>query len=100
MSAIELSRAFNSGELSPVDVLDEVLKRVKRFNPELNAIVTHTIADAKADARKAEKEIKAGKSLPLATEETAAVGLELNRCCRKYSIPDYLRFREASPFEK
>ncbi|WXG47157.1 MAG: amidase family protein [Candidatus Atabeyarchaeum deiterrae] len=63
MSALELSKAFDSGELSPVEVLEEVLERVKKFNPELNAIVTPTIASARAEARKAEKDIKAGKRL-------------------------------------
>jgi aspartyl-tRNA(Asn)/glutamyl-tRNA(Gln) amidotransferase subunit A len=63
MSAIELTEAFRNGELSPVEVLYEVLERVKRYNPEINAIITQTIADAETNARKAEKEIKAGKAL-------------------------------------
>lgn len=58
MSAIELTQAFRSGELFPTEVLDEVLERVKRYNPELNAIVTLTEESAKAEARKAEKDLK------------------------------------------
>nr|MDO8099701.1 amidase family protein [Candidatus Njordarchaeota archaeon] len=58
MSAIELREGFRSGELSPVEVLDEVLERVKRYNPELNAIVTLTEESARAEAKKAEKDIK------------------------------------------
>jgi Asp-tRNA(Asn)/Glu-tRNA(Gln) amidotransferase A subunit family amidase len=43
MSAPELTEAYKSGALSPPDVLEETLERVKRYNPELNAIVTPTI---------------------------------------------------------
>lgn len=63
MSAIELSQAYAKGELSPVDVLEEILSRVKRYNPELNAIVTLTEAGAMASARKAAKDIKDGKKV-------------------------------------
>jgi aspartyl-tRNA(Asn)/glutamyl-tRNA(Gln) amidotransferase subunit A len=63
MSALDLTQGYASGELSPVDVLEEILGRVKRYNPELNAIVTVTEASARAAARKAEKDTKDGKKV-------------------------------------
>lgn len=58
MSARELTEAYKSGELSPIDVLEETLVRVKRYNPELNAVVTPTEEMAREAAKKAQKEIK------------------------------------------
>lgn len=63
MSAIESTQAFKSGELSPTEVLESTLERVKRYNPELNAIVTHTEEMAREAAKQAEKDIKAGKKV-------------------------------------
>jgi Asp-tRNA(Asn)/Glu-tRNA(Gln) amidotransferase A subunit family amidase len=63
MSALELTEAYAKGKMSPVDALEAILERVKRYNPELNAIVTPTETDARAAARKAERDIKAGKKV-------------------------------------
>jgi aspartyl-tRNA(Asn)/glutamyl-tRNA(Gln) amidotransferase subunit A len=63
MSALELTEAYAKGKLSPVDALEAVLERVKRYNSELNAIVTLTETSARAAARKAERDIRAGKTL-------------------------------------
>ena len=60
MSALELTEAISRGELSPVDVLDAVMERVKRYNPEINAIVTLTEESARESAKKAEKMVKNG----------------------------------------
>jgi Asp-tRNA(Asn)/Glu-tRNA(Gln) amidotransferase A subunit family amidase len=67
MSAMELKEAYDSGTLSPVEVLEDILERIKRYNPELNAIITLTEASALTAARKAEKDIKDGRKVgPLA----------------------------------
>ncbi len=63
MSALELTEAYAKGKISPVDALEAILERAKRYNPELNAIVTPTETDARATARKAERDIKAGKKV-------------------------------------
>jgi aspartyl-tRNA(Asn)/glutamyl-tRNA(Gln) amidotransferase subunit A len=63
MSALELTKAYVDGKLSPVDALEAILERAKRYNPELNAIVTPTETNARAAARKAERDIKAGKKV-------------------------------------
>jgi aspartyl-tRNA(Asn)/glutamyl-tRNA(Gln) amidotransferase subunit A len=58
MSALELTQAYKNGELSPTDVLEDTLERVKRYNPELNAIVTPTVEMAREAAKRIQKEIK------------------------------------------
>ena len=60
---MELTEAIGRGELSPVDVLDAVMERVKRYNPEINAIVTPTEENARESAKKAEKMVKKGEKL-------------------------------------
>jgi len=65
MSALELTEAISRGEMSPVDVLDAVMERVKRYNPEINAIVTLTEESARESAKKAEKMVKKGEKLGL-----------------------------------
>jgi aspartyl-tRNA(Asn)/glutamyl-tRNA(Gln) amidotransferase subunit A len=61
MSAIELTKSYVSGELSPMEVLESTLERVKRYNPQLNAIVTLTEDMARQAAKQAERDIKLGK---------------------------------------
>ena len=63
MTALELTEAISGGEISPVDVLDAVMEQVKRYNPELNAIVTLTGESAIESAKKAEKMVRKGEKL-------------------------------------
>lgn len=48
-------------KISPVELLDAVLERIERLNPELNAFITVAAEQARADARRAEREIARGK---------------------------------------
>ncbi len=48
-------------KISPVELLDAVLERIERLNPELNAFITVAAQQARADARRAEREIARGK---------------------------------------
>lgn len=81
MSALELTEAYAKGKISPVDALEAILERVKRYNPELNAIVTPTETDARAAARKAERDIKAGKSWSFDRGPNHDQGLGLDKGC-------------------
>ncbi|WXG39419.1 MAG: amidase [Candidatus Freyarchaeum deiterrae] len=63
MSALELSKAIKDGKLSPVEVVDAFLERIKKVNPKLNAIVTLTEKTAKKEAVAAEKAVKDRKKL-------------------------------------
>ncbi len=48
-------------KISPVELLDAVLERIERLNPELNAFITVAAEQARADACRAEREIARGK---------------------------------------
>ncbi len=48
-------------KISPVELLDAVLERIERLNPELNAFITVAAERARADARRAEREIARGR---------------------------------------
>jgi aspartyl-tRNA(Asn)/glutamyl-tRNA(Gln) amidotransferase subunit A len=62
----EASALIKAGKLSPVELTGMCLDRVKAFEPELHAFVTLTEDRARADAKKAEAEIKAsGPRSPL-----------------------------------
>ncbi|MFX1285492.1 MAG: amidase [Promethearchaeota archaeon] len=62
-SAAELAKGIRDGELSPVEVLDSYLDRIKEINPKINAIVTLLEDSAKEEAKKAEKRVKEEKKL-------------------------------------
>jgi aspartyl-tRNA(Asn)/glutamyl-tRNA(Gln) amidotransferase subunit A len=59
-SAAELGARIRGRELSPVDVVEEVLARVGR-SASLNAFITVTAEAARAQAKEAEREIAAGR---------------------------------------
>jgi aspartyl-tRNA(Asn)/glutamyl-tRNA(Gln) amidotransferase subunit A len=62
LSAAELSQLYRRGELSPVEVVDAMLKRAQRLQPHLNAFVLIDEAGARAAAR--ESEVRWKKSEP------------------------------------
>ena len=55
----ELSRAYGDGTLSPVDVVDVLLERVRKRDPALHAYIAVYDADARLAAEAAHKAIKA-----------------------------------------
>jgi aspartyl-tRNA(Asn)/glutamyl-tRNA(Gln) amidotransferase subunit A len=62
----EASALIKAGKLSPVELTGMCLDRVRAFEPELHAFVTLTEDRARADAKKAEAEIRAsGPKSPL-----------------------------------
>lgn len=66
LTITEASALIKAGKLSPVELTGMCLDRIKAFEPELHAFVTVTEDRARADARKAEAEIKAsGPKSPL-----------------------------------
>ncbi len=60
-SASELAKLVRSGEVSPVEVLEACLDRLKKHNPTLNAVVTLN-ERARDDARELERRLKKGES--------------------------------------
>ncbi len=62
MSLAQVSRKVRAGEVSPVALTQACLARIDRFNPMLNAFITVRHDEALAEARKAETEIREGRS--------------------------------------
>jgi aspartyl-tRNA(Asn)/glutamyl-tRNA(Gln) amidotransferase subunit A len=56
----ELSRAFGARTLSPVDVVDALLERIRRRNPRLHAFIAVYEADARLAAEGADRAIRSG----------------------------------------
>jgi aspartyl-tRNA(Asn)/glutamyl-tRNA(Gln) amidotransferase subunit A len=57
----EAARLIETKALSPVELLDACLGRIRAFDPRLNSFLLVTEELARADARRAESEIAAGK---------------------------------------
>ena len=55
LPATELRARFTRRELSPVEVVEAILARIERLNPQLNAFLTITADRALAEARAAER---------------------------------------------
>lgn len=79
LSATELGSRLRSRQLSPVELAEAYLARIDRLAPALKAFVTVTRDRALAQARRAEKEIAAGKirgplhGVPYATKDLLAI---------------------------
>src|SRR5688500_2436659 len=56
----ELSRAFAARTLSPVDVVDAQLERIRKRNPTLHAFIAVYDADARLAAEAADRAIRSG----------------------------------------
>ncbi len=63
MPATEMAAAIRAKTLSPVEVIDAVLARIDRLNPELNAYCTVAPESARAAARQAEAAVTRGNAL-------------------------------------
>ncbi|HWU47307.1 MAG TPA: amidase [Humibacter sp.] len=57
LTALELWRVLQSGELSPVDLTEHYLSRIRRLNPQLGAFVTVTADAALARARHVQESV-------------------------------------------
>jgi aspartyl-tRNA(Asn)/glutamyl-tRNA(Gln) amidotransferase subunit A len=63
LGAAELSRAFATRRLSPVDAVDDLLARIARLDPKLHAFVEVYGADARLAAEAADKAIRSGHAV-------------------------------------
>ena len=62
-SAADLARMVRTRQVSPVELTDAVLERLRVLEPMLNAFVTVIADQARADARRAEQAVMDGKDL-------------------------------------
>ena len=74
-SILELAELFRSGKVSPVELTQNCLDQIEKFNPILNAFITVTDENALTQARQAEAEIRSGRwrgalhGIPLALKD-------------------------------
>jgi len=54
---VKLNEAYRSGDISPVEVLEEAILRAEAFNPSLNAYLERLDKQARQQAKAAEKKI-------------------------------------------
>src|SRR5262245_29072796 len=57
LSATDLAPQIRRRKVSPVEVVDAVLERIERLNPQVNAYVTVTAEGARREARAAERAV-------------------------------------------
>lgn len=60
MGLLQLSKSLEDREISPVELVEQSLAKIRRENPSCNAFITVCEEQALADAAAAEKEIKNG----------------------------------------
>jgi aspartyl-tRNA(Asn)/glutamyl-tRNA(Gln) amidotransferase subunit A len=65
MSAVDLTRLYRRGELSPVEVTAAIFERIGVINPSINAFSVLMQDEAAVAARESEKRLRAGAGLPL-----------------------------------
>ena len=61
MSAGDLGRLVQKGEISPVEIIEAHLSRIRATEPVLNSFITLLPDEATAAARQAERDIRAGR---------------------------------------
>ena len=61
LSVERAARALRSGELTPLELTEAYLDRIEQLNPRINAYLTVTAERALEDARRASRELAAGK---------------------------------------
>lgn len=62
--ASELAQLIKTRKLSPVELVDHILRRIDEWNPKLNAYLTVAEAEARSAARAAEDAVMRGDELP------------------------------------
>jgi aspartyl-tRNA(Asn)/glutamyl-tRNA(Gln) amidotransferase subunit A len=61
--ALTLARQIRGKHVSPVEVVEAVLRRIEALQPRVNAFITVTADEARAEARRAEAAVMAGAPL-------------------------------------
>src|SRR5689334_6801544 len=79
-SATELGSAFRARQVSPVEVLDQVLRQCEQVKPSINAIVTLDEVGAREAANASEQRFLAGE--PLGALDGVPLAIKDNLLCR------------------
>ena len=95
--ATELARLIRTGAVSPVEVVDAFLARIEALNPVINAFCVVAADSARAQARRAERELIDGAptgalhGVPVAFKDltpTAAIETSYGSWAFKGNVPD------------
>jgi aspartyl-tRNA(Asn)/glutamyl-tRNA(Gln) amidotransferase subunit A len=62
LSIEQAARLLRRGEISPVDLVEVSLARIERWNAQLNAFITMLAAEARRQAKLAERELRRGRA--------------------------------------
>ncbi len=65
LSSVEMRRRIGTKEISPVELLEASLQRIKRINPAVNAVTAMCVERARKEAKAAETAVRRGEDLPL-----------------------------------
>jgi Asp-tRNA(Asn)/Glu-tRNA(Gln) amidotransferase A subunit family amidase len=65
LSTVEMRRRIGTKEISPVELLEASLQRIKRINPAVNAVTAMSVDRARKEAKAAEAAVRRGQDLPL-----------------------------------
>src|SRR5215471_12264715 len=81
LGAANLARFIGSGDLDPVEVIDEFITQILRVNPRINALVTETFESAREQARDVREQVRKKTSVglpllgvPITVKDALAVG--------------------------
>jgi aspartyl-tRNA(Asn)/glutamyl-tRNA(Gln) amidotransferase subunit A len=100
LSALELARAIELREVSPVEVVEATLQRLDETEPLLGSFVLRLDDQARAEARQAEQEIAAGRyrgplhGIPLAVKDNIAVAGTVTAAGARF-LADYVTPQDA-----
>ncbi|HYD07658.1 MAG TPA: amidase family protein [Reyranella sp.] len=65
LSSVEMRRRIGTKEISPVELLEACLQRIRRINPAVNAVTAMCVDRARKEAKAAETAVRRGEDLPL-----------------------------------
>ena len=65
LSSVEMRRRIGTKELSPVELLEACLQRIREINPSVNAVTAMCVDRARKEAKAAETAVRRGEDLPL-----------------------------------
>src|SRR5436190_18094748 len=65
LSSVEMRRRIGTKEISPVELLESSLQRIKRINPAVNAVTAICVDRARKEAKAAQTAVRRGEDLPL-----------------------------------
>ena len=80
MSVVEMARRIRAGKLSPVELLDAHIRRIKDVNPLINAVIAERFDEAEEEAKSAQEQLAQSREnlpplfgIPCTIKDTYAV---------------------------